>query len=113
MDMKQFPGITPPELEYRAKLVELHYANDLELLQKFLTEADDSKTSDSHAVAFARIKYEFADIEQRILLCIKTRALELLHTDIKEISKRVLLSRKRDSVCSLCEERKGRSDKHT
>ena len=29
VDMKQFPGITPAELEYRAKLVELHYSGDL------------------------------------------------------------------------------------
>lgn len=35
IDMKQFPGITPTELEYRAKLVELHYSSDLGLLKKF------------------------------------------------------------------------------
>ena len=28
VDMKQFPGITPAELEYRAKLVELHFSGD-------------------------------------------------------------------------------------
>lgn len=31
VDMKQFPAITPAELEYRAKLVELHYSGDLGL----------------------------------------------------------------------------------
>ena len=48
VDMKRFPGITPAELEYRAKLVELHYSGDLGLLQKFLSEADESRTGDSH-----------------------------------------------------------------
>ena len=43
VDMKQFPEITPAELEYRAKLVELHYSSDLDLLQKFLAAADESK----------------------------------------------------------------------
>ena len=35
VDMKQFPGISPTELEYRAKLVELCYSGDAGLLQKF------------------------------------------------------------------------------
>ena len=41
-DMKEFPGITPAELEYRAKLVELCYSGDLGLLQKFISESDES-----------------------------------------------------------------------
>ncbi len=35
VDMKCFPEITPAELEYRAKLVELHYSSDLSLLLHF------------------------------------------------------------------------------
>lgn len=35
VDMKQFPGITSAEMEYRAKLVELHQSGDLGLLQEF------------------------------------------------------------------------------
>ena len=85
VDMKQFPNITPTELEYRAKLVELHYANDLGLLQKFLSEADEYKTDDAHAVAAAKIKREFADTNQRSLSCIQTRALELFHAHTKEL----------------------------
>ena len=86
IDMKQFPGITPAELEYRAKLVELHYSNDLGLLQKFLSEADESKTDDSHAVASARIQREFADTDQGELSGIQARALELFHAHTKELS---------------------------
>ncbi|MGN1451979.1 MAG: hypothetical protein ACI4XQ_07755, partial [Eubacteriales bacterium] len=85
-DMKQFPGITPEELEYRAKLVELHYSGDLGLLQKFLSEADESKANNSHALASARLKSEFDDTDQSDLARIRTRALELFyaHTERME-----------------------------
>lgn len=88
VDMQQFPEITPAELEYRAKLVELHYANDLGLLQKFLSEADESKASDSHAIAAARIKREFSDTNQQSLPCVQARALELFHAHTKEIQEK-------------------------
>ena len=88
MDMKQFPEITPAELEYRAKLVELHYSSDLGLLQKFLSEADESKTNDSHAVASARIKLGFADTDQTNLSNIQAQALELLHAHTKEMDEK-------------------------
>ena len=84
-DMKRFPGITPTELEYRAKLVELHYSGDLGLLQKFLSEADESRPGNSHAAASARIRREFADTDPENLSCIQTRALELLRAHTKEM----------------------------
>ena len=80
VDMKRFPGISPAELEYRAKLVELHFSSDLSLLQKFLSEADERKTSDSHAAASARIKRGFADLAD-----IRSRALELLRAHTTEM----------------------------
>ena len=88
VDMKRFPEITPAELEYRAKLVELHYSGDVGLLQKFLSEADESKADDSHAIASARIKREFAETDQGSLSCIQTRALELLHAHTKEMEEK-------------------------
>ena len=88
IDMKQFPGITPTELEYRAKLVELHYSSDLGLLKKFLSEADKSKTNDSHALASVQLKLEFADTDQTKLSCIQNRALELLHAHTKEMEEK-------------------------
>ena len=88
VDMKQFPGITPAELEYRAKLVELHYSSDLGLLQEFLSTADESKTNDGHAIASARLKLEFADMDQTKLFRIQTRALELLHAHTKEMEEK-------------------------
>ena len=59
IDMKSFPGITTEELEYRAKLIELHYSNNLALLDKFLAEASDERPNDSHALASFRVKKEF------------------------------------------------------
>ena len=88
VDMKQFPGITPAELEYRAKLVELHYSSDLGLLQKFLSEADESRANDSHAVASAKLKLEFANTDQTNLSGIQARALELLHAHTKEMEEK-------------------------
>ena len=88
VDLQQFPEITPAELEYRAKLVELHYANDLGLLQKFLSEADESKASDSHAIAAARIQREFSDTNQQSLPCVQARALELFHAHTKEMKEK-------------------------
>ena len=85
MDMKRFPKITPAELEYRAKLVELHYSGDLGLLQKFLSEADESRTGDSHAAASARIRREFAGTDQANLPSIQARARELLNAHTKEL----------------------------
>ena len=84
VDMKRFPAITPTELEYRAKLVELHYSGDLGLLQKFVSEADESRADDSHAAAAARIRREFADTDPADLSAIRARALELLEAHTKE-----------------------------
>ena len=88
VDMKQFPAITPAELEYRAKLVELHYSGDLGLLQKFVSEADETRTDDSHAAASVRIRHEFADTDPTDLSAIRARALELLHAHTKEMEEK-------------------------
>ena len=88
VDMKRFPEITPAELEYRAKLVELHYSSDLSLLQKFLSEADENKPDDAHAVASVWIKREFADTDQRSLSCIQVRALELFYAHTREMEEK-------------------------
>lgn len=88
VDMKRFPEITPAEMEYRAKLVELHYTNDLGLLQKLLSEADEGKVNDAHAVASARLKREFANTDQTQLSHIQTKALELLDAHTKEMRKK-------------------------
>ena len=88
VDMKRFPAITPTELEYRAKLVELHYSGNLGLLQKFLSEANENRASDSHSAASAWVKRDFADTDQSDLARIQARALELLHAHTKEMEEK-------------------------
>ena len=88
VDMKHFPNITPTELEYRAKLVELHYSSDIGLLQKFISEADENRVGDSHAAASAKIKSEFADTDETSLECIQSRAIELLRAHTKEMEEK-------------------------
>ena len=85
VDMKRFPGITPVELEYRAKLVELHYASDPGVLQKFLAEADESRVGDGHARASARIKRGYAGTDTTRIDSVQSRALELLQADTQEM----------------------------
>lgn len=88
LDMKRFRGITPAELEYRAKLVELHYSNNLGLLQKFLSEADESKANDSHAAASVMLKRAFKNENQTDLAGVQTHALKLLRASTKEMEEK-------------------------
>lgn len=85
VDMKRFPGITPAELEYRAKLVELCYSTRLELLWEFLSAADESRPEDAHALASARLRREFENTDQGELSDIQNRAQELLEAHTKEM----------------------------
>lgn len=86
VDMKRFSGITPTELEYRAKLVELFYSGDLALLQKFLSQADESRPDDSHALASARLKRNFENTNQSDISCIQARAAELFTAHTAELA---------------------------
>ena len=90
IDMKSYPGITTEELEYRAKLVELHYSNNLALLDKFLAEASDERPNDSHALASFRVKKEFEDVDTRSICEIQKRALELFNAHNKEMEEKYL-----------------------
>ena len=76
VDMKQYPGITPTELEYRAKLVELCYSRDEGLLQRFMDAANESRTDDSHAMASVRIKNDFERLTPAKPEEIRAKALE-------------------------------------
>lgn len=61
-DMERWQDITPTELEYRAKLVELMYAEKEDLLGKFVSEASADDPENSHAMASARIADEMRDL---------------------------------------------------
>lgn len=63
-DYDRFPGLKPWELEYRAKLVELTYAQDISpLLLRGFSSAIGQDPADSHAYANGRV---LADIRTRL-----------------------------------------------
>ena len=85
VDMKQFPQITPTELEYRAKLVELYYSSDSGLLNKIISVVNPNKMDDPHAIASSWIKQKFTDTA---LSSIQAQALELFHSSTKEMKEK-------------------------
>lgn len=88
VDLKQYPGITPTELEYRAKLVELHYSHDDCLLQRFIEAANESRTDDSHAMASVRIKNDFEGLTAAEPEEIRAKALTLLMAHNTEMAEK-------------------------
>ena len=82
VDIKQFSQITPTELEYRAKLVELYYSSDSRLLNKIISVANPNKMDDPHAIASSWIKQKFTDTA---LSNIQEQALKLFHKSTKEM----------------------------
>lgn len=54
-DQARYPGMSSEDLEYRAKLVELIYSEERQLLKQFLLEADSTKTASGHGLAAGRI----------------------------------------------------------
>lgn len=61
-DLAMNKDMSSEDLEYRAKLVELIYSSERNLLQSFAQEADASDKSNGHAMASYRIVQGFADI---------------------------------------------------
>lgn len=55
MDLAKCPEMDSEELEYRAKLVELIYSKERNLLKQFANEADISKAKNGHSIAANRI----------------------------------------------------------
>ena len=88
IDMKQYPGITSTELEYRAKLIELHYSHDSSLLQSFIAAANENRIDDSHAIASVRIKNDFEGLSIENMEEIRVKALELFMAHNLEMSKK-------------------------
>lgn len=54
-DLELDKNMSPEDLEYRAKLVELIYSSERNLLEQFVREADASDKSNGHAMAADRI----------------------------------------------------------
>ena len=60
LDLARYPGMASEDLEYRAKLVELIYSRERNMLARFAREADASRKGDGHALASSRIAGGFA-----------------------------------------------------
>lgn len=60
-DLEMNKDMSSEDLEYRAKLVELIYSSERNLLQAFAQEADPSDKANGHAMAAYRIVRGFAD----------------------------------------------------
>ena len=88
VDMKEFPGITATELEYRAKLVELQYAAEPGLLKKFISEASGERKEDSHSMASERIRVDFLGIDGNDIPLIQHKALELFLAHTEEMKRK-------------------------
>lgn len=85
MDLAAYPSMASEDLEYRAKLVELIYSEQRNLLTQFIPEADNSQKSNGHACASDRI---IAAFEQKLG---KNRSefgsltMEVIHATAKEL----------------------------
>lgn len=89
MDLKNYPEMTSEELEYRAKLVELIYSKERNLLKQFISEADTSKIKNGHSLAASRIVEGF---EKKHNKDITSCSLE----DIQKISKTLFIESSRE-----------------
>ena len=58
------------------------------ITEKRLSEADESKTEDSHAAASARIKLGLEDTNRESLPCVQKRALELFNESTREMKEK-------------------------
>lgn len=76
-DLKRWLDMPQEELEYRAKLVELIYSNNTELLTKFISEADENNQTSAHAIANTRIKKEMGPLVGKPIYEIQQKAKQL------------------------------------
>ena len=86
-DYRRWEHIGQKELEYRAKLVELIYTQETNLLAKFCSEANPERTDDSHALAAARIKDEMGELICADIAEIQARARALFSASSLEMDR--------------------------
>ncbi len=93
-DQSRYPGMSSADLEYRAKLVELIYSEERQLLGRFLQEADAANPGSGHGLAAERIVRGFArrqDGDGLAALPIETvraAALELFRESSREMAEK-------------------------
>lgn len=84
MDQARYPDMASEELEYRAKLVELIYSEERDLLTGFAQEADPTNTANSHALASSRIVSAYPDRKNLSVAEVQTRARKLFQMSCEE-----------------------------
>ncbi len=87
-DLRRWPEMKPHDLEYRAKLVELIFTEETNLLEVFIREADRSRIGDGHAIASARIAEEFGDGALPDIPAIQQKARALFARSTAEMTQR-------------------------
>ena len=85
-DLAAYPAMSQEDLEYRAKLVELIYSQERNLLRQFAYEADSSKETNGHSLAAERILNGVS--EKLGITADKIDALSI--TQIQRVSKKLL-----------------------
>lgn len=89
MDKKKYPDMLSSEqLEYRAKLVEMIYSKERNLLKQFASEADTSNAKNGHAMAANRIVEGFKKIGKDVDTCSTE--------DIQTIARRLFIQSNED-----------------
>lgn len=97
VDLAQFENMSSENLEYRAKLVELIYSSQRNLLQKFLCEADGSDRDNGHSRAAARIAKGFSQ-----KLNISRERLETLSvTEIQDVARELFAESDREMLRNI------------
>lgn len=61
MDLAAWPDLSSESLEYRAKLVELIYSQERNMLLEFMNQADTSNSRNGHSLAAAKIVRGFME----------------------------------------------------
>lgn len=81
LDNKTYQDMETADLEYRAKLIELIYSNDIEMLKGFARDARNDDETNGHQISQYKIKNEF---EKELA----TRKIDALSdNDITEVNK--------------------------
>lgn len=88
-DKARYQNMTSEQLEYRAKLVELIYSTQRNLLPSFLLEADESDSDNGHAMASYRIRQGFEKYSENLQVLtipeIQAIAKTLFDTDTEQL----------------------------
>lgn len=100
MDLSNYKNISSEDLEYRAKLVELIYSKERNLLERFVLEADNSNNGNGHSLAAGRIVEGFnrkLNLSDVALTGLSITQIQSIARELLEESEMLLNSKCRDS----------------